>query len=269
MPIPLILVDAFAERPFTGNPAAVCLLATAADAGWMQQVAAEMNQAETAFVVARPDGGFDLRWFTPTVEVDLCGHATLASAHVLWESGRLSLADAALFHTRSGWLTCRRADRRVVMDFPAQPARAASPPVDDLADRLGARLLWAGTNGTDWLIELDDAATVRALTPDLRRLAEIPARAIMVTAAGDDGVHDFISRVFAPASGIDEDPVTGSAHCCLGPFWGKRLGRRDLVGWQASRRGGAVGVGLRGERVELSGSAVTVLRGELAGLGGE
>ena len=264
MPIPLLLIDAFAERPFTGNPAAVCLLPAEAEPAWMQRVAGEMNQAETAFVVARSDGGFDLRWFTPTLEVDLCGHATLASAHALWETGRLVGDHAARFLTRSGWLTCRRDGARIVMDFPAQPARAAVPPAEDLADILGARLLWAGTNAIDWLIELDDAASVRGLDPDLRRLAEIPARAVIVTAASDDPAYDFVSRVFAPASGIDEDPVTGSAHGCLGPFWGKRLNKSDLVGWQASRRGGAVGVGLRGQRVELRGGAVTVLRGELS-----
>ena len=263
MPIPLLLIDAFAVGPFTGNPAAVCLLTAAAETQWMQRVANEMNQAETAFVTARADGGFDLRWFTPTVEVDLCGHATLASAHALWETGRLADGAPARFHTRSGWLTCHRDGTRIVMDFPAQPARAALPPTEDLADILGARLLWVGTNGIDWLVELDDAATVRALVPDLRRLAEIPTRGLIVTAASDDPAYDFVSRVFAPASGIDEDPVTGSAHGCLGPFWGKRLNQIELVGWQASRRGGAVGVGLRGERVELRGGATTVLRGEL------
>lgn len=263
MAVPLLMVDAFADRPFTGNPAAVCLLEVAGDAAWMQRVAGEMNQAETAFVVPRADGGYDLRWFTPTVEVDLCGHATLASAHALWETGRLLSTAAARFHTRSGWLTCHCDQARIVMDFPAQPARAAVPPAEDLADILGARLVWSGSNGSDWLIELDDAASVRELAPDLVRLAEIPTRGVIVTAASDDPAFDFVSRFFAPASGIDEDPVTGSAHTCLGPFWGKRLGKRDLIGWQASRRGGAVGVGLRGERVELSGGAVTVLRGEL------
>lgn len=263
MPVPLLLVDAFADRPFAGNPAAVCLLAAAADHAWMQRVASEMNQAETAFVVARDGGGFDLRWFTPTVEVDLCGHATLASAHALWETGRLDPGAEARFLTRSGWLACRRDGARIAIDLPARPARAAAPPVDDLADRLGARLLWAGTTGSDWLVELDDAATVRDLAPDLRRLAEIPARGLIVTAASDDPAYDFVSRFFAPASGIDEDPVTGSAHACLGPFWGRRLGRRELVGWQASRRGGVVVVNLMGDRVELRGSAVTVLRGEL------
>jgi PhzF family phenazine biosynthesis protein len=263
MAVPLRFVDAFADRPFTGNPAAVCLLAEPGDPGWMQRVAAEMNQAETAFVAPRSDGGFDLRWFTPTREVDLCGHATLASAHLLWEDGALAADAPARFATRGGWLTCRRAGDAITMDFPAHPPRGATPPVDDLADRLGARLLWVGTDGADWLVELDDAATVRDLAPDLRRLGEIDARAIIVTAASDDRVHDFVSRCFAPAVGIDEDPVTGSAHCVLGPFWGRRLGKAEMLGWQASRRGGAVGVGLRGERVELRGRAVTVLRGDL------
>ena len=263
MAVTLFLIDAFADRPFTGNPAAVCLLGAPAEPVWMQRVASEMNQAETAFVVPRADGGFDLRWFTPTVEIDLCGHATLASAHALWETGGLASGVAARFMTRSGWLGCRRDGARIVMDFPAQPARAALPPAGDLADILGARLIWVGTNAIDWLVELDDAATVRTLAPDLGRLAEIPTRGVIVTAVSDDPAYDFVSRFFAPASGIAEDPVTGSAHACLGPFWGKRLNKHELVGWQASRRGGMVGVGLRGDRVRLSGGAVTVLRGEL------
>ena len=263
MPIPLLLIDAFAEHPFAGNPAAVCLLPAAAEPAWMQRVAGEMNQAETAFVVARSDGGFDLRWFTPTVEVDLCGHATLASAHALWETSRLAADQTARFLTRSGWLTCRRDGARVVMDFPAQPARAAVPPAEDLADTLGARLLWAGTNGIDWLIELDDAATVRTLAPDLRRLAAIETRAVIVTATSDDSAYDFVSRVFAPASGIDEDPVTGSANCALTRFWSKRLGKKTLRVWQASPRGGDLLCTDEGDKVTLSGPCALYMRGEI------
>ena len=254
-------VDAFTDRPFAGNPAAVCLLASARDAEWMQLVAREMNLAETAFLVRRADG-FDLRWFTPGVEVDLCGHATLASAHALWESGELAPDAAARFHTRSGVLTAERRDGLIWLDFPRTPALEAPGP-EGLEDALGARARWAGRSPFDWLVELDAELTVRRLDPDLSRLARIDARGVIVTARAGDGVHDFVSRFFAPAAGIPEDPVTGSAHCALAPFWAERLGRTELVGYQASRRGGTVRTRVTGDRVLLGGSAVTVARGEV------
>ncbi|HUF36662.1 MAG TPA: PhzF family phenazine biosynthesis protein [Gemmatimonadales bacterium] len=254
-------VDAFTDRPFAGNPAAVCLLGATRDTEWMQQVAREMNLAETAFLVPRPDG-FGLRWFTPGVEVDLCGHATLASAHVLWEEERLGSGDTARFHTRSGLLTAARSEGLIWLDFPVTPAEPVPPPAQ-LAETLGAVPLWAGRSPFDWLVELESAAVVRALDPDLSRLARIEARGVIVTARADDGRHDFVSRFFAPAAGVPEDPVTGSAHCALAPFWAERLGRTELAGYQASSRGGTVRTRLRGERVLLGGEAVTVARGEV------
>ena len=258
----LMLIDAFADAPFTGNPAAVCVPREEVDEAWMQGVAAEMNQAETAFLRARPDGDWDLRWFTPVAEVDLCGHATLASAHALWETGMAPAAQALRFHTRSGVLACTRRAAAIAMDFPAVPVRPGAPP-EDLDTALGARLLTVASAGTDLLVEVDDAATVRGLAPDLAAIAALDCRALIATARSDDARWHFVSRVFAPRYGIPEDPVTGSAHCALGPFWGARLRRTELVGRQCSRRGGTVGVTLGAGRVELVGTARTVLRGEL------
>ncbi len=262
MSVELWQVDAFADAPFTGNPAAVCLLPAPADAGWAQRVAAEMNLSETAFVVARQDGAFDLRWFTPATEVDLCGHATLASAHVLWEAGRLPLGDTARFHTRSGLLTASREGEWIVLDFPARPAAPAAMP-EALAPALGVTASHVGRSVDDLLVVVDDPAAVRAMTPDLGAVARVPVRGVIVTAAGDREGIDFISRFFGPASGVPEDPVTGSAHCTLAPYWSERLGRTELTGYQASARGGTVRVALRGDRVQLAGRAVTVLRGSL------
>jgi PhzF family phenazine biosynthesis protein len=227
----------------------------------MQQVAREMNLAETAFLVRRSDG-YDLRWFTPTVEVDLCGHATLASAHVLWEEERLAATETARFHTRSGLLTASRREGLIWLDFPATPAEPAPPP-ERLAETLGTVPRWIGRSRFDWLVELESAAEVRVLDPDLLRLARLGARGVIATALADDGRHDFVSRFFAPAAGVPEDPVTGSAHCALAPFWAGRLGRTELAGYQASARGGTVMTRLTGDRVLLGGSAVTVLRGEM------
>ncbi len=260
MPVPLYVVDAFASRPFTGNPAAVCLLDESADDEWMQSVANEMNLSETAFL-RQLDDGFELRWFTPTTEVELCGHATLASAHVLWETGRLDSADAARFHTRfRGLLTATRRGVAIEMDFPADPPEPASPP-EGLADALGVDPKETMQARAGYLIEVADEDEVRRAQPDFRRLAEFES--VMVTSAANGGEHDFVSRYFAPRYGIDEDPVTGSAHCALGPYWAARLGRDELVGYQASARGGTVAVRMDGERVRLGGSAVTVVRGEL------
>lgn len=256
-------VDAFADRPFAGNPAAVCLLPAPADPEWMQQVAREMNLAETAFLVRRADG-FDLRWFTPAVEVDLCGHATLASAHVLWDEGHLKPAETARFHTRSGVLTASRQGGLIWLDFPATPPEPASPPVE-LRRGLGesAGIKYVGRTPFDYLVELSSEAEVRSLAPDMSALAGLGVRGVIVTAGSDNESHDFVSRFFAPGAGIDEDPVTGSAHCGLGPFWATRLGKRELVGYQASARGGTVRVRLDGNRAHLGGHAITMLRGEL------
>ena len=262
MPLTITQVDAFTREPFGGNPAAVCLLPDAAEAPWMQRVAREMNLSETAFLVPRDEGAFDLRWFTPAVEVDLCGHATLASAHVLWEKGHLTPDAPAVFHTRSGRLSAVLRDGWVEMDFPAEPDEPAPVP-DGLADALGAEPTYVGRNRLDYLVEVDAEATVRRLAPDARRLGEVEGRGIIVTARAETEGFDFVSRFFAPRAGVDEDPVTGSAHCCLGPYWRRRLGGDAFTAWQASERGGLVKVAVRGERVTLSGQAVTVLRGEL------
>ena len=261
MSLPVCVVDAFTTEKFRGNPAAVCLLSEAADESWMQRVAAELNLSETAFLVPQGDG-WELRWFTPVAEVALCGHATLASAHALWESGRLAPEAAAIFHTRqSGVLTCIRRHGRIEMDFPARPAVAAMLP-EGLAEALGASPVWTGRSVYDYLCELADENAVRTLRPDHAALAKLPVRGVIVTARGS-GEHDFVSRFFAPGVGVAEDPVTGSAHCTLAPFWAGRLGRSEMRGWQASARGGEVHVRIEGDRVVLGGQAVTVWRGEL------
>jgi PhzF family phenazine biosynthesis protein len=260
--IPLFQVDAFADRPFEGNPAAVCLLSRPADERWMQLVAREMNLSETAFLYPLDDG-FSLRWFTPAVEVDLCGHATLASAHVLWEQGYLKPDEAARFHTRSGILTARQNGQWIEMDFPATPAQPADPP-DGLLDALGVTAEYVGKTRFDYLVEVDSEATVRDLKPDFGKLAHLPVRGTIVTSRADSPEFDFVSRFFAPAAGINEDPVTGSAHCCLAPYWAARLGKRQMVGRQLSERDGTVRVAMAGDRVLLAGKAVTIFRGELS-----
>lgn len=262
MPQPVVQVDAFTDRPFAGNPAAVCILQGPADEGWMRNVAAEMNLSETAFLHPHADG-WSLRWFTPAVEVDLCGHATLASAHVLWEDGHLPADAEARFHTRSGVLACRRDGSWITMDFPAKPEQETAPP-EGLTRALGVTPKYVGRSHFDLLVEVDSEDAVRALRPDLGLLASVDVRGVIVTARAADGGYDFVSRFFAPRVGVDEDPVTGSAHCVLAPFWAGRLGRADLTGFQASRRGGIVRVRAAGDRVELAGQAVTMLRGELA-----
>lgn len=258
---PFTQVDAFADRPFAGNPAAVCILPAARDERWMQLVAREMNLAETAFLVRRPDG-YDLRWFTPACEVDLCGHATLASAHVLWDEGHLAPDAAARFHTRSGVLSASRRDGVIWLDFPATPAVAAAAP-PELLRAIGVPTRFVGRTPFDYLVELDSEDAVRRLEPDLGVLARLPVRGVIVTAAAAAGDQDFVSRFFAPAAGVPEDPVTGSAHCALAPFWSERLGRIELTGYQASARGGLVRMRVAGDRVHFGGLAVTVLRGVL------
>jgi PhzF family phenazine biosynthesis protein len=260
MPVRIVQVDSFTAKPWAGNPAAVCVLAEPREDAWMRNVAAEMNLSETAFLHPH-DGGFRLRWFTPAVEVDLCGHATLASAHVLWEDKHLSADQPAVFHTRSGKLSCVRAGDWIEMDFPAKLEQRADPP-PQLAEALGAEMNYVGRNQFDYLVELQDEKTLRVLRPNHHLLRQLPVRGVIVTARGS-GEYDFISRFFAPGSGIDEDPVTGSAHCALAPYWAARLGKTEMTGYQASPRGGVVRVRVEGDRVQLGGQAVTVLRGDL------
>jgi PhzF family phenazine biosynthesis protein len=258
---PFVQVDAFTSEPFAGNPAAVCVLPAARDDWWMQRVAREMNLAETAFLSPATDG-FDLRWFTPSVEVDLCGHATLASAHALWEAGRVAPAEMLRFQTRSGLLTAVRRDDWIELDFPVTPEVPAQTP-PDLVEGLGVSPLYVGRSRFDYLVELDGADAVLGTKPDFARLRAIPARGIIVTSRSNTSDCDFVSRFFAPASGIDEDPVTGSAHCCLAQFWSRRLNKDRFIARQLSARGGILKVRLDGERVRLSGQAITVLRGEV------
>ena len=259
----IVQVDAFTAEPFAGNPAAVCVLAHAADKRWMQQVAREMNLSETAFLFRQGDG-WSLRWFTPSVEVALCGHATLASAHVLWQDGHLAQGVQARFDTKSGRLTADRKGDWIEMDFPAEPAQPADPP-ESLLAALGVAATFVGKNRMDYIVEIESEAAVRALQPDFTRLRSLPVRSVMVTARSSDGGCDFVSRFFAPGSGVDEDPVTGSAHCCLAPYWGAKLGKTEMTGHQVSARGGVVRVRNAGDRVILGGQAVTVLRGDLLG----
>ncbi len=256
-------VDAFTSAQFGGNPAAVCLLAGPAPEHWMQDVAREMNLSETAFLVPRDDG-FDLRWFTPAVEVALCGHATLASAHVLWEDAHLPSDRVARFHTQSGVLTASKVDGWIELDFPAEPARLVEPPAG-LAEALGVEPRWVGQNRFDYLVEVASEDVIRGIAPDFGALQALEVRGVMVTSRGVGDDTDFVSRFFAPGTGINEDPVTGSAHCCLGPFWRERLGKDRMVARQLSERGGLVRVEIDGDRVRLRGQAITVLRAELVG----
>jgi len=260
MAIAIYQVDSFTSEPFKGNPAGVCLLDTPADEAWMQRVAAEMNLSETAFPVPRSDGAFDLRWFTPAVEVELCGHATLATAHVLWETGVLAADSEARFHTASGLLTAVREGDRITLDFPADPPDSVEPP-SDLLDALGVAASYVGRTRFDYFVDVGEASAVRGAAPDFGGLKRLGVRGAMITARSDDEAYDFVSRFFAPGAGVDEDPVTGSAHCALAPFWAAKLGRNELVGYQASTRGGIVYCRAAGDRVLLSGHAVTVLRG--------
>jgi PhzF family phenazine biosynthesis protein len=261
MSIPIYQVDAFTAEPFHGNPAAVCLLDAPASDQWMQQLAAEMNLSETAFLWLEGEV-YRLRWFTPAVEVDLCGHATLASAHVLWETGRLAADQTAHFQTRSGLLTADLAEGWIELDFPATPPILVEAP-PDLIRALGVRPLHVAKSRFDYLVEVALVDDVRSAKPDHALLRSIDVRGVMVTSRGE-GEFDFVSRFFAPGSGIDEDPVTGSAHCCLAPYWAEKLDRDRFTAYQASPRGGVRRVALDGHRVRLSGQAVTVLGGELA-----
>jgi predicted PhzF superfamily epimerase YddE/YHI9 len=261
MPAPLAIVDAFTAEPFAGNPAAVCRLESWPADAWMQRVAAELRLSETAFLVPRPDG-WGLRWFTPEVEVSLCGHATLASAHVLWSEAGADPAAPLVFATASGELRAVRRGGFIELDFPSRPVTRVTAP-DGLAEALGAELAEVGRSADDLVVRLANEAAVRALAPDVRALRRLPVRGITVTAASADPDFDFVSRFFAPAVGVDEDPVTGSAHCALGPFWQERLGKSSFRAHQVSARGGVLAVRVEGERVVLGGRAVTVVSGVL------
>lgn len=257
--VPLFWVDAFSERPFAGNPAAVCLLERPADEGWMRSLANELGLSETAYVWPQ-DGALSLRWFTPASEVDLCGHATLAAAHALRAAGRAAEGGTVVFTTRSGLLSARLDGDLIELDLPADPP-AALPPHEAPA---GLRAVASARGRGDLMVELADAAAVREVVPDLGAIADLGVRAVYVTAAGDEDGIDYVLRVFAPAVGIDEDPVTGSAQCLLGPYWAGRLGRTELAAAQLSRRGGRLRVTVKGERVGVAGRAVIVLEGRVA-----
>jgi PhzF family phenazine biosynthesis protein len=262
MGLTIFQVDAFTSRPFAGNPAAVCILPEPGNAKWMQQVATEMNLSETAFLY-KQGNAFNLRWFTPASEVELCGHATLASAHILWETGQLAADEQACFSTLSGLLTARRgAESWIEMDFPAKREEQVDvPPV--LLEALGVSAKYVGKNVFDYLVEVETEEEVRGMQPNISLLITVPVRGVMVTSRASTPEYDFVSRFFAPQVGVNEDPVTGSAHCCLAPYWSSRLGKHEMLAYQASARGGIVRVRVNGERVQLGGQAVTVMRGEL------
>jgi len=262
MGLKIYQVDAFTDRPFAGNPAGVCVLPKPADETWMQNLAREMNLSETAFLVKQA-GGFNLRWFTPSVEVELCGHATLASAHVLWETSLIDQKEHARFHTLSGPLSARKVGDWIELDFPLLPQRPVTPP-PGLAEALGVSPVYIGQGRHDYLVEVASEETVRALNPNFGELRNLKVRGVIVTSKAVMPGYDFVSRFFAPGAGIDEDPVTGSAHCCLGPYWRDKLGKDELVAYQASKRGGTVRVRVGTDRVYLRGQAVTVMIGELA-----
>ncbi len=261
MSLPLYVVDAFADVPFAGNPAAVCLLRAWPEERWLRLVAREMNLAETAFLVQSPRG-FELRWFTPKLEVDLCGHATLAAAHVIWQQGLAADSKPIHFHTRSGLLQAAKAGDDIELDFPLTPVEPTTVP-PGLVEALGVTPKYVGKSQFDFLLEVESEAALREVRPDFRVLARIAARGVIVTSRSEAPRFDFVSRFFAPACGIDEDPVTGSAHCSLADFWRKRLAKNDFVAFQASERGGVVRVRVAGDRAILAGQAVTVTRGEL------
>lgn len=257
----LHIIDAFTDKPFGGNPAAVCLLEHPADETWMKLVAREMNLSETAFL--HPiEGGFSLRWLTPAVEVKLCGHATLASAFTLWETGVLKPDEAARFHTLSGWLTCRREGEWIAMDFPAKNCEACAAPAG-LAEALGCELIACGLNGMDYLVEVANETVLRGLKPNFSAISLLPVRGVIVTCRSESLEHDFLSRFFAPAAGVNEDPVTGSAHCALGPYWQVKLGKADFTAYQASERGGLLKLSVQADRVLLRGQAVMMSKVDL------
>lgn len=254
-------VDSFTSRPFGGNPAGVCILTHPKVDSWMLNVAAEMNLPETAFII-RSAHGYNLRWFTPKAEVDLCGHGTLASAHILWQEGLVREDEAILFQTRSGVLSSRRQGSSIILDFPLLPEHQIDPP-EGLARSLGTSPVYVGLSEHDILVEVGSEEALRQLRPDYSAMLELTVRGVIVTSKADGQEFDFVSRFFAPKIGVNEDPVTGSAHCCLASYWSKRLMKNDLVARQVSVRGGVIGMNIKGGRVELLGEAVTVTKGEI------
>lgn len=262
METPLYQVDSFTNQPFKGNPAGVCLLSSTQPDAWMQNVALEMNVAETAFPL-KLDEGYSLRWFTPRVEVDLCGHATLAAAHILWETGREPQGTELHFSTRSGMLSARLNSGWIELNFP-RPAVQAAPAPEDMLPALGVdKALFVGHDGTDYLVEIESESVLRALQPDFVRLERIRSRGVIVTARSASGEYDFVSRFFAPQVGIPEDPVTGSAHCGLSTYWSSKLGKETFLAYQASPRGGELRLRIEGNRVVIAGQAVTTIEGKL------
>ena len=256
----IFTVDAFTDKPFSGNPAGVCMFSEERDELWMQSIACEMNLSETAFLRKNGDG-YSLRWFTPKVEVDLCGHATLASAHILFERGHLKRGEQARFRTRSGLLTATSKEDWIELDFPKQPVTSSSPPTG-LVESLGVRPKFVGKNALYFIVEVESEEIVRGMKPDFGHLASVPVSGVAVTSKASTPGFDFVSRFFAPTFGIDEDPVTGSSHCGLGPFWEERLHKNELTAYQASARGGVIRVRVSSNRVFLGGKAVTILQGE-------
>jgi PhzF family phenazine biosynthesis protein len=253
-------VDAFADKIFKGNPAGVCVLKGPADVDWMQNIAMEMNLSETAFLY-KQDEGFNLRWFTPEAEVDLCGHATLACSHILWETGILKPESEAVFFTKSGRLSAKLDEVYIVLDFPAKEETEVELP-EDLKKSLGVSVVYAGRNKFDYIVELESEKDVRLIKPDLELMKKADVRGTIVTSRSAADEYDFVSRFFAPRVGVNEDPVTGSAHCCLGPYWKRRMGKNDFTAYQASKRGGTLKVTVNGDRVYIGGKAVTVFCAE-------
>ena len=259
-------VDAFTDKIFKGNPAGVCILPGLAGKQWMKDIAMEMNLSETAFFY-RQDNGFNLRWFTPEIEVDLCGHATLASAHILWETGVLKIENEAVFFTKSGRLSARKDGEYIILDFPTEKDLQIETP-EELKKSLKVPILYTGRNRMDYIVEVDNEETVRSLAPDFEIMKRLNTRGVIVTSRSANPEYDFVSRFFAPGFGIPEDPVTGSAHCCLGPYWKKRLGKDELTAYQSSKRGGILKVTTNKDRVYIGGKAVTVFCAEFL-VGGE
>ncbi len=263
----IVTVDAFASQPFTGNPAAVCYTPEPLETDLMQAIAGELNLSETAFIHPTPNGSYHLRWFTPTTEVDLCGHATMAAAHVMWERGIAPNNKSILFNTRSGVLEIDHGGELISMNFPAEPVEliTSAAVVSAVEHALQMSVSACGRNRMDFMAVLENEAAIRSVSPSMPAVAALPARGLIVTAAADDGSqYDFISRCFYPAVGVPEDPVTGSAHCAIGPYWSAQLGRKSLRGWQASARGGEVWIDCKGDRVQIKGKAVTVLAGNFS-----
>lgn len=261
MSLTIYQVDAFASKPFQGNPAAICILPGPVREEWMQNLAGEMNLSETAFLYQEGDG-YRLRWFTPGAEVDLCGHATLASAHILYETGQLKSQEEVRFYTKSGLLTAKLEEGWITLNFPATLAKEIVPS-SELLTALGVKTQYVGQSPFDYLVEVESEEVVNKLEPDLAVLAKLPIRGVIVTSKASSSDYDFVSRFFAPGVGVNEDPVTGSAHCCLAPFWQEKMGKNNFLAYQASKRGGILKIQVQGDRVYLTGPAVTVLRGEI------